>query len=90
MRKRDAVRLKAGEVVCYDAFGDKNRYGKDLGLVVRVTEAGGVLLSPLMETYSLTPEEREVCEPVGKILYRVGEDRWVPYHWLWCRRGEPW
>ena len=79
MNLRDALRLKAGDVVSYA----RNKSGPDdkLGEVVRVTERGGILIKDMgwWADDGLRPDKA----PPG------AAESWLPYHHVWQTFKKP-
>ena len=79
MNLRDALRLKAGDVISYA----RNKRGPDdqLGEVVRVTERGGILMKEIgfWSLNEAMPEHAPKC----------ARESWLPYQRVWQTFKKP-
>ena len=68
MRKTQAVRMKPGTLIVFEDWRKVMSFGERLGRVERVTPRGGVLVTPVVESFG----DNITVEPIGP-------DEWLPY-----------
>ncbi len=68
MTKKEAICMKPGTLIVFDDLRRVRSFGERLGRVEHVTPRGGVLVTPVVESFG----DNIIVEPIGPA-------EWLPY-----------